>query len=144
MDKGLREENGTRIAKILDHIGGKDSRIEIEDDWELQIYYSLKEDNCTTIEMCAYSSYNGDALFDPLMRIELDTDENEKIKSAKVIYYLSRTIFGDQEIYSKGNPDCCSEKLLEQREGELDERLSQWLYTIDMRGYLTKGRVEPA
>ena len=141
MKKGLREENAERIAGILEYIGDENSSILIEDDWELQIYYSLREEGCITIEMCAYSSRNGDALFDPLMRIELSTDENEKIKSAKAVYYLSRSIFGDEEIYAKGDPDCYSSKLYEKREGELDERLSDWLNTIDMRGYITKGKI---
>ena len=142
MNKALMERNGKRIAKILEHIGYESSSIIIEKDWDLQIYMSAKEEGCITIEMCAHKELNGDSLFDPLMRIELSTDEADNILSAKAVYYLSRSVFADVEIYAKDDPDCWNPKLYEKYKGELDERLSNWLDTIDMRGYLTEGRIE--
>ena len=142
MSKALMERNGKRIAKILEHVGYEDSAIIIEKDWDLQVYISGREEDCITIEMCAYKDMNGDPLFDPLMRIELSTDASGNILSAKAVYYLSRSIFADIEIYAKDDPDCWNPDLYEKHRGELDERLSDWLDTIDMRGYLTEGRIE--
>lgn len=137
----LRNSNGKKIAKILDYTGNENSSITIEEDWEIRIYHSTDYEDREIIEMCSYADYNGDALFDPLFRIELYRDENGELVSAKALYYLSRTFMGDIELYCTGNPDCWSNSHYEEDEGELDERLSSWMRTIDMRGYLTKGKV---
>ena len=142
MNRALMERNGKRIAKILEYVGYEDSAIIIEKDWDLQVFISGKEEGCTTIEMCAYRDYNGDALFDPLMRIGLSTDEDGNIQSAKAVYYLSRSLFADEEIYAKDDPECRDPGLYEKSRGLLDERLSLWLDNIDRRGYLTEGRIE--
>ena len=142
MNRALMERNGKRIAKILEYVGYEDSAIIIEKDWDLRVYFSSREEGCITIEMCAHNELNGDPLFDPLMRIELSTDENDNILSAKAVYYLSRSVFADIEIYAKDDPDCWNPDLYEKGRGELDERLKLWLDTIDMRGYLTEGRIE--
>ena len=142
MNTALMERNGKRIAKILEYVGYEDSAIIIEKDWDLQVYFSGREEGCITIEMCAHKDMNGDSLFDPLMRIELSTDESDNILSAKAVYYLSRSIFADIEIYAKDDPDCWNPELYEKYSGQLDERLCDWLNTIDMRKYLTEGRIE--
>ncbi len=142
MNTALMERNGKRIAKILEYVGYEDSAIIIEKDWDLQVYFSGREEGCITIEMCAHKDMNGDSLFDPLMRIELSTDESDNILSAKAVYYLSRSIFADIEIYAKDDPDCLNPELYEKYSGQLDERLCDWLNTIDMRKYLTEGRIE--
>ena len=134
----LKEKNGKLIQEILDKIGPEDAVIHIKNDWAFSVYYSERDENSLTIEMCLSCDYQGDPLFDPLMRIELALDPEGNITEATPLYYLSRTPFFDEEIYSEGNPACYDPKLYK-KAGELDSRLSEWLQMLKLQGYLTDG-----
>ncbi|MBR5177531.1 MAG: hypothetical protein IKW90_01865 [Lachnospiraceae bacterium] len=51
-----------------------------------------------TIEMCLYTTVQGDSLYDPSMRIKLDLDTRGHVKTAKARSYWSRTPFCDMEL----------------------------------------------
>ncbi len=136
----IRQNNGRLIKEILDKIGPNDAIIRTKNEWEFSVYYSERSENTLTIEMCLNTDYGGDPLFDPLMRIELDLDSNGNIIEAKPLYYLSRTLFYTEEIYSDGNPACYNPKLYKKAK-ELDSRLAEWLEMLKIQGYLTEGVV---
>ena len=136
----IKKENGNIIEELLEQIGPANTLIRTESDWSLAIYYSGLKEDATIIEMCLKTDYQGDPLFDPLMKIELIKDDNGKIVSANPLYYLSRTLFYEEEIYSKGNPDCWNPRLYEKAD-ELDTRLSELLTNLRIQGYLTKGDI---
>ncbi|MCR5590638.1 MAG: hypothetical protein K6F73_03835 [Lachnospiraceae bacterium] len=135
----IQEANGKQIAKILEMIGPGDTQIRTKSEWVLSIYYSDRDDNTLTIEMCLSISLQGDPLFDPLMRIELALNDKEEIISARPIYYLSTSPFYTEEIYAKDNSSCYNPKLYEKTPGELDRRLNEWLGNLYIQGYLTEG-----
>ncbi len=136
----IREENAKKISEILEMIGPEDASVRTDNDWALSIFYSERTDRTLTIEMCMNTEYMGDPLFDPLMRIELVLDEDGRPVEAIPLYYLSRTLLTDEEIYARDNPSCYDPRLYE-RSDELDERLSEWLVNIRLQGYLTAGTV---
>lgn len=136
----IKETNGKRIAEILTKAGPDDVIFQTQNEWDLRIYYSNRGENTMTIEMCSTIEYQGDTLFDPLMRIELTLDSNGQIKEAIPLYYISRTLFCEEEIYAKGNPDCWDPRLYKKAD-ELDSRLSEWLDSIEIQGYLTNGEI---
>ena len=136
----IRQNNGRLIKEILDKIGPNDAIIRTKNEWEFSVYYSERSENTLTIEMCLNTDYGGDPLFDPLMRIELDLDSNGNIIEAKPLYYLSRTLFYTEEIYSDGNPACYNPNLYKKAK-ELDSRLAEWLEMLKIQGYLTEGVV---
>ena len=139
----IREKNGRRIAEILEKTGPDDVIIRTDNEWDLRIYHSDRSDSSMTIEMCSTIDLQGDILFDPLMKIELSLDSDGKIIGATPVYYISQTIFCTEEIYAQGNPDCW-DPVLYKKAGELDGRLSSWLDSIQMQGYLTKGKIVKA
>lgn len=134
----IKQTNGKLIKEILDKVGPHDSVIKTQSDWAFSIYYSERDESSITIEMCLNTDYGGDPLFDPLMRIELSLDAEGNITEAKPLYYLSRTLFFCEEIYSEDNPSCYDPKLYE-KAGELDSRLAEWLEMLRIQGYLTDG-----
>ena len=136
----IQESNGKTIQRLLDRIGPDNASITTENDWILKIYYSEQTPDNMTIEMCLTTSYNGDPLFDPLMKIRLDLGGDGRILSATPLYYLSRTLFYNKEIYSEGNPSCYDPRLYD-TEDELDSRLESWLKNLEIQGYLTKGEI---
>ena len=136
----IRKENGKRIADILEQTGPNDVIIRTDNDWDLRIYHSDIENNTKTIEMCSTIDFQGDLMFDPLMKIELTLDDEGKIIEATPVYYLSKTLFCTEEIYAEGNPACWDPRLYKKAE-ELDGRLSEWLDSIRIQRYLTKGRI---
>ncbi len=138
----IRQINGKHIKEILDKIGPNDAVIRTKNEWAFSVYYSERSVDTITIEMCLNTDYQGDPLFDPLMRIELDLDSNGNITEAKPLYYLSRTLFYTEEIYSEGNPACYNPKLYK-KSNELDSRLSEWLEMLWIQGYMTEGVVSP-
>lgn len=136
----IRQNNGKHIKEILDKIGPDDAVIRTENEWALFVYYSERSEDTLTIEMCLNTTYQGDPLFDPLMRIELALDPDGNITEARPLYYLSRTLFYTEEIYSEGNPACYNPKLYKKAD-ELDSRLLEWLKMLRIQGYLTEGVV---
>ena len=134
----IRQENGKAIKEILDKIGPEDAVIRTTSEWAFSVYYSERSEDSLTIEMCLNTDYQGDPLFDPLMRIELALDPKGKITEARPLYYLSRTLFYTEEIYSEGNPACYNPTLYK-KAGELDSRLAEWLTMLKIQGYLTDG-----
>ena len=136
----IRQKNGKLIKEILDKIGPEDAVIRTKNEWALSVYYSERNEDSLTIEMCLNTDYQGDPLFDPLMRIELTLDSGGKITEARPLYYLSRTLFYTEEIYSEGNPACYNPNLYKKAK-ELDSRLSEWLEMLEIQGYLTEGIV---
>ncbi|MCR5847614.1 MAG: hypothetical protein K6G75_05795 [Lachnospiraceae bacterium] len=140
MEMTIKESNGSKIAEILEKIGPDSAIIKTDRDWDLRIYYSSKDENSMTIEMCSSINLDGDTLFDPLMTIDLILDNEGKIHEAVPKYYMSQTIFCTEEIYSKDNPDCWNPKLCEKSE-ELDKRLAEWLESIQIQKYLTEGKI---
>ena len=138
----IRQENGMLIKEILDKIGPEDAVIHTKNEWAFFVYYSDRSEGSLTIEMCLNTDYQGDPLFDPLMRIELALDSEGNIAEARPLYYLSRTLFYTEEIYSEGNPACYNPKLYKKAQ-ELDSRLSEWLEMLRIQGYLTEGVITP-
>ncbi len=136
----IKEQNGKIIGELLDRIGPEDSMISTGSDWDLLVYRSDEDGDTLTIEMCLKSEYGGDPLFDPLMRIEL-TPCGEKSFAASPLYYQSKTVFYEEEVYAEGNPSCYNPKLYEKKAGELDGRLSEWLTNLRIQGYLTGGTI---
>lgn len=136
----IKEKNGRRIAEILERTGPDDVIIRTDNDWDLRIYHSGSESKTLTIEMCSTLDFQGDILFDPLMRIDLSLNGEGKVVKANPVYYTSRTLFYTEEIYAEGNPDCW-DPVLYKKAGELDRRLSEWLDNIQIQGYLTKGEI---
>ena len=103
--------------------------------------------NCTrcnedmiTIEMCLISRFHGESLVDPLMDIELNLDSEGHITQATPVHYMSKTLFSNEELYAKGNPDCWNPELYAKGD-ELDCRLSRWLENLMIQGYLSNGQV---
>lgn len=138
----IRQINGKHIKEILDKIGPNDAVIRTKNEWAFSVYYSERSVDTITIEMCLNTDYHGDPLFDPLMRIELALDSEGNITEARPLYYLSRTLFYTEEIYSEGNPACYNPKLYKKAK-ELDSRLSEWLEMLRIQGYLTEGVITP-
>ena len=136
----IRQKNGKLIKEILDKTGPEDAVIHTKNEWAFSVYYSERTGNSLTIEMCLNTVYQGDPLFDPLMRIELALDPEGNITEARPLYYLSRTLFYTEEIYSEGNP-ACYDPALYKKAKELDLRLSEWLEMLRIQGYLTEGTV---
>lgn len=136
----IKKENGKILEELLKQIGPENTSISTESEWSLNIYYLELNEDSTTIEMCLKTNYQGDTLVDPFMKIELIKDESGKIVSANPLHYMSRTMFYEEEIYSKDNPDCWNPKLYEKAE-ELDTRLNKWLINLKVQGYLTKGNI---
>ena len=139
----IRKENGKRIADILEHTGADDVIIRTDNDWDLRIYHSDLNGSTKTIEMCSTIDFQGDILFDPLMKIALSLDNEGRIIEATPVYYISRTPFYTEEIYAEGNPDCWDPNLYK-KASELDGRLSEWLDSIQIQRYLTKGEITKA
>lgn len=132
----IREDNGKEIQKILDIIGPENGTIRTDSEWAFSVYYSERSKDTLTIEMCLRTDYNGDPLFDPLMRIELTLGVDGKVTEATPVYYLSQTLFYTEEIYSKENPSCYDPKLCEKAD-ELDARLSEWIKMLKIQGYFS-------
>ena len=134
-------KNAERVSEILKKIGSQDGVIKLDGAWDLSVFYTQRDANMIVIEMSASERINGDTVVDPLMKIELLLDGNGEIVEAHPVYYQSQTPLAEIEIYSKDNPDCWNPQLYE-KPGQLDERLSNWLDSIDMQGYLKLGSIE--
>ena len=139
--KNIRKENARKIARILRKIGPESARLRTDSEWDLRIYYSSKEDNKMVIEMSCTSEYLGELFMDPLMKIELILDDEGEMVEAVPLYYLSKTIFVNEEYYSEGNPECWNSKLYD-KDGVMDHRLSAWLRNIRIQRYLSDGKIE--
>ena len=133
--------NAKRISEILKKIGSHDGVIKLEGAWDLSVFYTQRDTNLLIIEMCASDRINGDTVVDPLMKIEISLDRNGEIVEAHPVYYQSQTPLAEIEIYSKDNPDCWNSELYE-KPGQLDGKLSNWLDSIEVQGYLRNGKVE--
>ena len=138
----IRRENAKLMREILEKIGPEDAMISNGSDWELCVYRSEETEEMLTVEMCLRSEYGGDPLFDPLMRIELALDNDKVPVEARCVYYLSRTLFYTEEIYSAENPDCYDPKLTAKAD-ELDPRLAEWLKMLKAQRYIPDGAVTP-
>ena len=122
----IKEKNGKEIQKILDSFGHGDPIIvRSSNEWQFEICQSEYDESSLTIEMCLFTHYNGDPLFDPLMRIRLVLDSDRTVTEAIPLYYQSKTLFYNEEI--SGNSD------------ELDSRLAEWIKMLKVQGYLTNG-----
>ena len=138
---GNSRNNSDRISEILRKVGPSDGVIKLDGAWDLSVFYTQRDANMIVIEMSASERINGDTVVDPLMKIELTLDGNGRIIEAHPVYYQSQTPLAEIEIYSKDNPDCWNPKLYE-KAGQLDEKLSNWLDTIELQGYLGAEKVE--
>lgn len=135
----IKEKNGKEIQKILNSFGHGDPIIvRSRSEWIFEICESEFDERSLTIEMCLFTRYNGDPLFDPLMRIRLMLDRAGNVTEAIPLYYQSKTLFYNEEIYSEGNPSCYDPKLYK-KSNELDSRLSEWIQMLKVQGYLTNG-----
>ncbi len=123
MSKKIQYHNGRVIGELLKKIGPENAAVRIDSEWELQIYYSDRDEDSMTIEMCLYATLQGDSLYDPSMRIELDLDAKGHVKTAKPLSYWSRTPFCDIELTPEDE--------------DLDERLDNWLNNLKQQGYFT-------
>lgn len=121
MNKTIQQHNGEAIGELLKKIGPEDAAVKIDSEWELRIYYSDRDEDSMTIEMCLYTSVQDDSLYDPLMRIELNLDAKGKIKTAKALSYWSRTPLCDMELTPEDE--------------DLDERLDNWIHNLKIQGY---------
>ncbi len=136
----MKKSNAKQIKELLDLIGPENAAVRTQSDWILRVYYSERDEDSMTIEMCLSADFQGDPLFDPLMRIRLALDEGGNITEAFPLYYLSRTPFYTEEIYSEDNPSCYAPALTK-KAGELDSRLAEWLKMLKVQGYLTNGTI---
>ncbi len=138
----IRERNGIRIAEILEKVGPEDAVIKVDgSEWNLEVYYTDRNDVMLTIEMCLVSRVHGESLVDPLMDIELSLDSEGHITKATPVHYMSRTLFSEEELYLKGNPDCWNPKLCVKGD-ELDRKLAVWLENLKIQGYISNGQVQ--
>lgn len=138
---GYSRYNTKKISELIKKIGPSDVAIKLDGAWDLSVFYVDRDENKLTIEMCASESINGDMIVDPLMDIELILDSNGEILEVHPKFYQSQTPLADIEIYSKDNTDCWNPELYE-KPGQLDEKLSNWLDSIEMQGYLRAGKIE--
>ncbi len=123
MSKKIQYHNGRVIGELLKMIGPENAAVRTDSEWELQIYYSDRDEDSMTIEMCLHTKVQGDSLYDPSMRIELDLDAKGHVKTAKALSYWSRTPFCDMELTPVDE--------------DLDERLDNWLINLKQQGYFT-------
>lgn len=140
-----RLQNGKKMENILKAAGPTGATIKKADEWDLSVYILApedvldwdEEDNLSFwVEMCASKDFHGDLLMDPLMRICLKKDQKGQIIQAIPKFYQSdNLVLGRMEINEKGEI-FINRELVETNPEELDERLENWLHSIDLIGYL--------
>lgn len=127
----IRVQNGKKMKKILDLAGPAGATIKKKGEWDLAVYITEKGQDFILVEMSSQKLLYGDLIMDPFMRILLETDPQGMIIRAIPKFYQSDNLFlGRMEIREKGEV-FINGKLVETEEGALDQRLENWLNTIE-------------
>lgn len=130
------------LNEIFRFLGVYGGIITIDEDWDFSLYvhdegiWNELESGEYEIEMASSTGINGDHVVDPLFWIVVKFDEaHEKVVSAKATGYRSEWPGGWMEIDKDNN--VYDDTGVEHMEGELEERLCNYLETITkFRPYL--------
>ncbi len=128
MTKMIGNENGKRIAKMLEKFGNRDVRVKNGTNWFLSMYLE-KDDDSIRMEIGTYSEYEGDLLTDPEFVVWLKLDKCGNVTEAKPTLYRKVTLYDDPVEHTRKDDD-------------LDKRLSSFLDGITISGYLNSADIE--
>ena len=96
--------------------------------WDLDLEVENIEDNNKIITIGVCMTGNGDLAFDPLFRLSLHMDTNNKIDSAEIREYESTTMLGT--IWIDSNNDIHSFGKVEYGKGTLQSRFGRFMTNI--------------